>query len=63
MTVMELVVAPLLHNNGPVKLVAVKTELPQLFSTITTGAGGIVMGAEVPLPVALVHPLTVCVTV
>ena len=58
-----MVVAPLLHNNEPVKLLAVKSELPQLFVTVTVGAGGITFGAEVPLPLALVQPFADCVTV
>ena len=62
-TVMDNVVAPLLHNNDPVKFEAVKTELPQLFTTLTVGADGVASGADIPLPVALVHPATVCVTV
>ena len=62
-TVIEVVVAPLLHNKDPVKLLAVNTELPQLLTTPTVGADGGVPGADVPLPVALVHPATVCVTV
>src|SRR5712671_7977532 len=62
-TVMDDVVAPLLHNNDPVKFEAVNTELPQLFTTPTVGADGAATGAGVPLPVALVHPPTVCVTV
>ena len=62
-TVIEGVVAPVLHNIEPVKPLAVKTELPQLSVTVTDGAAGIVFGAEVPLPAALVHPLTDCVTV
>jgi hypothetical protein len=61
--VIDAVVPPLLHNKVPVKLLAVKSELPQLFVTVTVGAVGTVFGAEVPLPVGLVHPLTVCVTV
>ena len=58
-TVIDDVVALLLHNNDPVKLLAVKTELPQLFATVTVGADGIVFGAAVPLPGLLVHPFTV----
>ena len=56
-------VAPLLHNKEPVKDVAVNVELPQLFSTVTTGAAGIACGAATPLPEGLVQPFTVCVTV
>jgi hypothetical protein len=61
-TVMDEVVAPLLHNKDPVVPVAVNTELPQLFTTITVGATGIVFGADVPLPAALVQLFKVCVT-
>ena len=41
----------------------VNNELPQLSVTLTTGADGIAIGVAVPVPAALVHPLTVCVTV
>ena len=56
-------VAPLFHNKEPVNDVAVKIELPQLFTTVTTGADGIAFGAAIPLPERLVHPFTVWVTV
>ena len=56
-------VAPLLHNKEPVKDVAVNIELPQVFTTVTTGADGIAFGAATPLPEGLVHPFTVWVTV
>ena len=62
-TVIDGVVAPLLHNNDPVNAPAVNTELPQLLTTPTVGAGGIVLGAAVPLPAALIHPSIVWVTV
>ena len=62
-TVIDEVVAPLLHNNEPVNDPAVNTELPQLFTTVTVGADGIAFGAATPLPAALVHPFTVWVTV
>ena len=62
-TVMDEVVAPLLHNKEPVKDVAVNIELPQLSTTVTTGADGIAFGAVTPLPEGLVHPFTDCVTV
>jgi len=39
-TVIDGVVAPLLHNKDPVKEPAVNTELPQLFTTVTVGADG-----------------------
>ena len=60
---MDEVIVPLLHNNEPVKDVAVNIELPQLFTTVTTGAAGIAFGAATPLPERLVHPFTVWVTV
>lgn len=62
-TVIDGVVAPLLHSNVPVKFDAVKTELLQLSATLTEGAVGIGLGAAVPLPGVLVQPPTVCVTV
>ena len=55
--------APLLHNREPVNEPAVNTELPQLLTTDTVGADGVVLGAAIPLPAVLVHPFTVCVTV
>ena len=62
-TVIDGVVAPLLHNNDPENDPAVNTELPQLSATDTVGAAGIVLGAAVPLPAALIHPSIVWVTV
>ena len=56
-------VDPLLHNNDPEKPDAVNIEFPQLLTTATFGADGMVLGAAVLLPAALVHPLAVCVTV
>ena len=58
-TVMDVVVALLLHNNDPVKLLAVNTELPQLLTTVTVGADGIFFGTDPPLPAALTQPFTV----
>ena len=46
-TVIELVVSPVLHNNDPVTPVAVNTELPQLLITDTSGAVGIAFGVAV----------------
>ena len=57
------VVAPLLHSRSPVNDVAVSVELPQLSTTVTTGADGVACGAATPLPEGLVHPFTVWVTV
>ena len=64
-TVIDVVVAPLLHNNEPVKLPAVKTELPQLFATVTVGADGIALTVNVaPLefvePTLFVHTARYC---
>ena len=56
-------VAPLLHNKAPVYDPAVNTELPQLLTTDTVGADGVVFGAAIPLPGGLVVPETVWVTV
>ena len=61
-TVIDEVVAPLLHNNVPVAVVE-SVELPQLFTTVTTGVAGTALGADDPLPAVLVHPFTVVVTV
>ena len=62
-TVIELVVALLLHNKVPEYPEAVKTELPQLSTTLTTGASGIIFGVAITLPAGLTQPPTVCVTV
>jgi hypothetical protein len=59
LTVIVVELAPLLHNNAPVKLLAVKSELPHELTTDTVGADGIDFGAEAPEPVGLVHPFTV----
>jgi phage tail protein X len=57
-------VAPLLHNNEPVKPEAVNSELPQLSVTVILGVGTAeFIGAATPLPVILVQPVIVCVTV
>ena len=53
---MDEVVAPLLHNREPAALVE-SVELPQLFTTVTTGAEGVVLGADIPLPAVLLQPL------
>jgi hypothetical protein len=61
---MELVVSPVLHSNVPVTPVAVKTELPQLLTTLSSGASVIgIKGAAVARAARLVHPSTVCDTV
>jgi hypothetical protein len=59
---MDAGVSSLLHSNDPVYPDAVSTELPQLFTTLTTGADGTATGAAVALPSLLVHPFNVCVT-
>ena len=53
----------MLHNNDPVKLLAVSNELPQLLEVDKEGCVGVDLGAVVPLPAALVQPFTDCVTV
>ena len=58
-TVIDEVVSPVLHNNGPVNPDAVSVELPQLFTTDTVGTDGIVFGTATPFPAGLVHPLIV----
>jgi hypothetical protein len=60
--VIDEVVAPVLHSKLPVAVVE-STELPQLFTTVTTGVAGVVLGAAVPVPAMLAHPFTVVVTV
>ena len=62
-TVIDEVVAPLLHNKEPVNDAAVNVELPQLSTTDTVGSDGIACGTATPLPDELVHSFTVCVTV
>ncbi len=59
LTVIEVVVALLLHNNDPENAPAVSVELPQLLITVTVGAAGIAFGAATPLRVKLVQPFTV----
>ena len=57
---MNELVSPVLHTKSvPVVL---NTELPQLLTTVTTGAG-VVIGAATSLPAGLVQPFTFCVTV
>ena len=59
-TVIDGVVAPVLHNNVPVKLVAVSNDVPsQLSVAITVGAAGPLPGVATPLPAADVHVPTV----
>ena len=48
--------APVLHNNVPVKALAVKTVLPQLLVGVIAGAAGMATGAAVTLPAELVQP-------
>ena len=61
-TLMEAVVAPLLHRIVPPAGID-RVELPQLLTTVTTGVAGVAFGAATPDPAALVQPLTVLVTV
>lgn len=64
-TVIDVLVAPVLHDNGLVVPVAVKTLLPQLSDTVTMGVEGMALGEAVPVAALLVQPVTVlfCVTV
>ena len=57
----EIVAAPGLQSKLPVAVVD-NTEFPQLLATDTTGATGVLLGEAELLPVTLVHPLTVTVT-
>ena len=64
-TVIDAVVAPVLHNNVPVVPVAVNTELPQLFTTLTPGVEGIAFTVktaafEFTEPLLLVHTARYC---
>jgi len=63
-TVIEAVLAPLLHRRSPVAVVE-SVDVPlQLSTTFTTGVAGIDLGAAVPLPASsLIQPSTVVVTV
>jgi hypothetical protein len=58
---MEEVVSDVLQRSEPVAVVD-KVELAQLFTTDTTGADGMVLGAATAVPDALVQPSTVSVT-
>ena len=63
LTEIDVEVPPLLHNKLPEADVD-NVDVPlQLFTTFTEGAVGVVFGAAVPDPTALVQPSTVCVTV
>jgi len=61
-TVMLELDSPVLHSRDPAAVVD-KVDDPQLFTTLTDGVAGTVLGAAVPVPGGLVHPLTVAVTV
>ena len=61
-TVIELVDSPVDHNNVPAAAV-VRTEFPQLSTTLTEGVAGTATGVATPDPGALVQPATVAVTV
>ena len=59
-TVMDVPVAPLLHNKEPVKSEAVSNVLPQSLVAVTVGvATAEVKGSANPFPAALVHPFMV----
>src|SRR5262245_27184013 len=62
---MDDVVAPVLHNNAPVVPVAVNTELPQLFVTLTPGVAGVAFTVrtaafEFTEPLLFVHTARYC---
>ena len=63
LTEIDVAVPPLLHNKLPEADVDNVDVPSQLLVTFTVGADGVVFGAAVPDPVALVQPSTVCVTV
>ena len=52
--------APLLQINNPCAVVD-NVELPQLFTTFTVGAGGLVLGEAVAVPALLTHPFAAVV--
>ena len=52
----------MLHNKVPAASVE-SVELPQLFTTVITGAAGPEFGADIPMPAALVQPSMVVLTV
>ncbi len=58
---MDVVVAVVLHSNAPVAVVD-KVELPQLSTSVTKGAEGVLLGDAVFVPDMLVQPFTVVVT-
>jgi putative N-acetylmannosamine-6-phosphate epimerase len=63
LTLIDEVVSVVLHSNDP-EAVVDNVDVPsQLFTTFTVGVDGIVFGAAVPEPCALVQPFTVVVTV
>ena len=53
----------MLHDKDPPLVLVVKTEVPQLSVTVTTGADGVAFGAAIPEPAALTQPFIACVTV
>jgi hypothetical protein len=61
-TVIEDVVAPLLHKSVPAADVD-KVEVPQLLTTATTGVEGSAFGTATPEPAGLIQLPTVWVTV
>ena len=60
-TVIEFVVAELLHSRLPVNPEAVKTEFTQLSATDTIGVVGTTLGAATAVAFKLVQPLTASV--
>ena len=58
----EVVAPPMLQSKVPVAEVYNKEVMLQLSISFTTGAAGVAPGAAMPVPTALIHPLTVRVT-
>lgn len=58
-TVIVAVVSPVFHIKEPVNEPAVNSELPQLSTTVIVGeVTDEIIGTAIPLPGALIHPLT-----
>ena len=62
-TVILGVVSLVFHAMVPEVISEVNTEVPQSFTTVTTGIAGVALGAAVAVPGKLVHPFIIAVTV
>lgn len=58
LTIIGEMLSPVLHKRVPVAVVD-KVEVPQLLTTVTSGADGIALGAATPEPATLVQPFDV----